>query len=74
MVSDHGHSLTLIMTNGGMRQSEARNQRWRDVPPLTNKQGRRFVRLDVRRTLRPYSPGQECESHSPGATALKEAL
>ena len=42
------YNFILIMTNTGMRPSEARNLRWRDVGTQTDRQGRSFVRLDVR--------------------------
>jgi integrase len=42
------YNFVLIMTNTGMRPSEARNLRWRDVASQTDKQGRQFVRLNVR--------------------------
>jgi integrase len=42
------YNFILIMTNTGMRPSEARNLRWRDVGTQTDRQGRQFVRLDVR--------------------------
>jgi integrase len=42
------YNFMLIMTNTGMRPSEARNLRWRDVSTETDKQGRKFVRLAVR--------------------------
>ncbi len=42
------YNFVLIMTNTGMRPSEARNLRWRDVATQTDKLGRQFVRLNVR--------------------------
>ena len=42
------YNFMLIMTNTGMRPSEARNLRWRDVGTQNDKQGRQFVRLNVR--------------------------
>jgi integrase len=42
------YNFILIMTNTGMRPSEARNLRWRDVATQTDRQGRQFVRLNVR--------------------------
>ena len=42
------YNFVLIMTNTGMRPSEARNLRWRDVATQTDRQGRAFVRLNVR--------------------------
>jgi integrase len=42
------YNFVLIMTNTGMRPSEARNLRWRDVSTQTDKQDRQFVRLNVR--------------------------
>lgn len=42
------YNFILIMTNTGMRPSEARNLCWRDVSVRTDKQGRRFVVLNVR--------------------------
>ncbi len=42
------YNFVLVMTNTGMRPSEARNLRWRDVVDRTDKQGRRFVVLSVR--------------------------
>ncbi|WP_374467045.1 tyrosine-type recombinase/integrase, partial [Ferrovibrio sp.] len=38
----------LIMTNTGMRTMEARNLKWRDIHIQTDKQGRQFVRINVR--------------------------
>jgi integrase len=42
------YNFLLIMTNTGMRPSEAKNLRWRDIAMRTDKQGRRFVMLNVR--------------------------
>jgi integrase len=42
------YNFILIMTNTGMRPSEARNLLWRDVSLRQDKQGRRFVVLNVR--------------------------
>jgi integrase len=42
------YNFILIMTNTGMRPSEAKNLRWRDVATQTDRQGRKFVRIDVR--------------------------
>lgn len=42
------YNFILIMTNTGMRPSEARNLRWRDIAGHTDKQERQFVRLSVR--------------------------
>lgn len=42
------YNFILIMTNTGMRPSEARNLCWRDVAIRTDNQGRRFVVLSVR--------------------------
>lgn len=42
------YNFVLIMTNTGMRPSEARNLRWRDVTEHKDRQGRRFVSLKVR--------------------------
>ena len=42
------YNFILIMTNTGMRPSEARNLLWRDVSIRQDKQGRRFVVLSVR--------------------------
>lgn len=42
------YNFILIMTNTGMRPSEARNLVWKDVSVQTDKQGRQFVRLNVR--------------------------
>ena len=42
------YNFMLIMTNTGMRPSEAKNLLWRDVATETDKQGRTFVRLSVR--------------------------
>jgi integrase len=42
------YNFMLIMTNTGMRPSEARNLLWRDVNVHTDKEGRKFVRLSVR--------------------------
>ena len=46
------YNFVLIMTNTGMRPSEARNLRWRDVSIQADAQGRKFVRLNVRGTSR----------------------
>lgn len=42
------YNFVLVMTNTGMRPSEARNLRWRDIAVQSDKQGRKFVRLSVR--------------------------
>jgi integrase len=42
------YNFVLIMTNTGMRNSEARNLRWRDVEVHTDRQDRTVVRLSVR--------------------------
>lgn len=42
------YNFVLIMTNTGMRPSEAKNLRWRDVAIKTDKQDRKFVILSVR--------------------------
>ncbi|MDI1227945.1 MAG: site-specific integrase [bacterium] len=42
------YNFLLIMTNSGMRPSEAKNLRWRDVAIHSDKQGRQFVALSVR--------------------------
>jgi integrase len=42
------YNFVLIMTNTGMRPSEARNLLWRDVGMQTDRQGRQLVRLNVR--------------------------
>jgi integrase len=42
------YNFVLIMTNTGMRPSEARNLRWRDVSIQSDSQRRQFVRLNVR--------------------------
>lgn len=42
------HNFMLVMTNTGMRSSEARNLRWRDMHIRSNKQGQEFVFLNVR--------------------------
>lgn len=42
------YNFILIMTNTGMRPSEAKNLRWRDVGRGKDRQGREFVRLSVR--------------------------
>ncbi|MGA3003489.1 MAG: site-specific integrase [Acetobacteraceae bacterium] len=42
------YNFMLIMTNTGMRPSEAKNLQWRDVAMQADKQGRQFVRLSVR--------------------------
>lgn len=41
------HNYMLVMTNTGMRPSEARNLRWRDVDIRSNKSGQKFVFLNV---------------------------
>ena len=42
------YNFILIMTNTGMRPSEAKNLRWRDVEVHTDRQDRTVVRLSVR--------------------------
>lgn len=42
------YNFVLVMTNTGMRPSEAKNLRWRDVEIVTDKQERTVVRLSVR--------------------------
>lgn len=42
------YNFMLIMANTGMRPSEAKNLRWRDVSVRTDKQARKFVILSVR--------------------------
>lgn len=42
------YNFMLVMTNTGMRPSEAKNLKWRDVSNRTDKQGRKFVILNVR--------------------------
>ncbi len=42
------YNFILIMTNTGMRPSEAKNLRWQDVSIQTDKHDRQFVRLAVR--------------------------
>jgi integrase len=42
------YNFILIMTNTGMRPSEAKNLRWRDIATQSDRQGRKFVRIDVR--------------------------
>ncbi len=42
------YNFVLIMANTGMRPSEAKNLQWRDVSVQSDKQGRPFVRLNVR--------------------------
>lgn len=42
------YNFILIMTNTGMRPSEAKNLLWRDVSIQADKHGRRFVSLSVR--------------------------
>lgn len=42
------YNFILVMTNTGMRPSEAKNLRWRDVGTQTDRQGRKFARLSVR--------------------------
>lgn len=42
------YNYILIMTNTGMRPTEARNLRWRDVSIRKDNQNRRFVVLSVR--------------------------
>lgn len=41
------YNFVLIMTNTGMRPSEAKNLRWRDIAVQSDKLGRQFVRLSV---------------------------
>jgi len=42
------YNFVLIMCNTGMRPSEAKNLRWRDVAISEDREGRRFVILHVR--------------------------
>lgn len=42
------YNFVLVMTNTGMRPSEAKNLRWRDIEIHTDKQERTVVRLSVR--------------------------
>jgi integrase len=42
------YQFMLVMTNTGMRNSEARNLKWRDVDQRKAKDGRTFVVLNVR--------------------------
>jgi integrase len=42
------YNFILIMTNTGMRPTEARNLQWRDISVQSDRQGRQFVRLSVR--------------------------
>lgn len=42
------YNFVLIMCNTGMRPSDARNLRWRDVEMRQDREGRRFVVLQVR--------------------------
>lgn len=42
------YTFILIMTNTGMRRSEAKNLRWRDIATQTDRHGRKFVRIEVR--------------------------
>ncbi len=42
------YNFILVMTNTGMRPSEAKNLRWQDVSIQTDKQDRQFVRMAVR--------------------------
>src|ERR1700687_722957 len=42
------YNFVLIMSNTGMRPSEAKNLRWRDVSIQSDKLDRQFVRLSVR--------------------------
>jgi len=41
------YNFMLVMANTGMRPSEARNLRWRDVTGHTDRQGREFASLSV---------------------------
>lgn len=42
------YNFLLVMTNTGMRPSEAKNLHWRDIGQQTDRQGRSFIRIDVR--------------------------
>jgi integrase len=42
------YNFMLVMTNTGMRPSEARNLKWRDVSTRKDQQGRSFLALNVR--------------------------
>jgi integrase len=42
------YNFVLIMTNTGMRPSEAKNLQWRDIQPASDSEGRTFVSLYVR--------------------------
>jgi len=39
---DFRYNFILVMTNTGMRPSEAKNLRWRDIATQTDRQGRKF--------------------------------
>jgi integrase len=42
------YNFMLVMANTGMRTGEARNLKWKDIQPRTDRQGRSFVALNVR--------------------------
>jgi integrase len=42
------YNFVLVMANTGMRPGEARNLKWKDIQPRTDRQGRSFVALNVR--------------------------
>jgi len=42
------YNFVLVMANTGMRPGEARNLKWKDIQPRTDRQGRAFVALNVR--------------------------
>jgi integrase len=42
------YNFILVMANTGMRPGEARNLKWKDIQPRTDRQGRSFVALNVR--------------------------
>jgi integrase len=42
------YNFMLVMTNTGMRPSEARNLKWRDIGTRTDQEGRKFLALNVR--------------------------
>lgn len=42
------YNFVLVMTNTGMRPTEAKNLKWRDITVQTDSEGRTFVRIAVR--------------------------
>jgi integrase len=63
-VRPDAYNFILIMCNTGMRPSEAKNLRWRDIMPAKDRDGREIVVLFVRgkgksrKLVAPHSVGE----------------